>query len=115
MLEKLVFNLEILTKEADIEGIFVAKHWEEKVINHIFQSDRSLPMEKKNVWRVGHQRCTKYLRPLASRKPSRFLEIATDFRISARFKQLTNSPSESSLSTKLDQSVIFPRTKLKKM
>ena len=75
----------------------------------------SSPIEKKNVWREGHQRHTKCLRPLASLKPSRFLEIATNFRIQPCSKQLTNSPSESSLSTQLDQPVVFSGTKSKKM
>ena len=71
--------------------------------------------EKKNMWRDGHQRCTKCLRPLPYLKPSRFLKIATDFKIPARSKQLTNSPSESSLSTQIGQLVILPGTKSKKM
>ena len=46
----------------------------------------SLTTKEKNVWREGHQRFTKCLRPLASLKPLRFLEIAIAFRISARSK-----------------------------
>ena len=75
----------------------------------------SSPTEKKNVWKEGHQRHTKCLRPLVSLKPSKFLKIATDFRIPIRSKQLKNSRSKSSLSTQLDQPVVFSGTKSKKM
>ena len=44
----------------------------------------SSPTEKKKVWREGNQRRTKCLRPLASLKPSRLREIATNFRMLAR-------------------------------
>ena len=75
----------------------------------------SSPTKKKNVWREGHQWRTKCLRPLVSLKPSRFLEIATVFRIPTRSRQPTNSLSKSSLSTQMSQPVIFPRTKSKKI
>ena len=75
----------------------------------------SSPTKKKKVWREGRQWRTKCLRPLVSLKPSRFLEIATAFRISGRSRQPTNSPSESSLSTQMGQLVIFPGTKSKKI
>ena len=41
----------------------------------------NLPKEKRKVCKVGHQQHTRCLRPLASLKTSRFLEIATTFRI----------------------------------
>ena len=75
----------------------------------------SSPAKKKKMWREGHQRRTKCLRPLVSLKASRFQEIAIDLRIPTSSRQLTNSPSESSLSTQIGQSVIFLGTKSKKM
>ena len=56
------------------------------------------PKEKRKVCRAGHQRHTRCLRPLASLKSSRFLEIATAFRILTRSRRPTNSSLESSLS-----------------
>ena len=67
------------------------------------------PTEKKKVWRKGQQRRTKCLRPLASLKLLKFLEIAIAFR------EPTNSPSESSLSTQMGQPMIFLGTKSKKI
>ena len=46
MVEKLVFNLEILPGKADMKGILITKHWEEKIINHILQSDGELTNRK---------------------------------------------------------------------
>lgn len=42
MTEKLVFNLKILARKADVKGILIMKHWEEEIINHILQSDGEL-------------------------------------------------------------------------
>ena len=44
--EKLVFNLEILARKADVKWILIIKHWEEKIINHILQSDGELTNKK---------------------------------------------------------------------
>lgn len=46
MTEKLVFNLEILARKADVKWILIIKHWEEKIINHILQSDGELTNRK---------------------------------------------------------------------
>ena len=46
MIEKLVFNFEILTGKVDLKGILITKHWEEEIINHILQSDNELTHKK---------------------------------------------------------------------
>ena len=74
----------------------------------------SSPTKKKKVCK-GDQRHTKFLRPLVSLKPSKFLVIATDFRIPAYSKRPSKSPSDNSLSTQLAQPVILLGKKSKKM
>lgn len=114
MTEKLILNLEILTTKADIKGIFTAKHWEEKVINHIFQSNGELTDEKEERVKRGAPTAHQMSKAFNVPEPLRFLEITTDFKIPACYKQLTNSLSESSLSTQLHQPIIFPETKSKR-
>ena len=75
----------------------------------------SSPIEKKNMCREGDQRHTRCIRPLASLKPSKFLDITTDFRIPACSKHPVKSPSNSSSSTHRAQLVILLGTKSKKI
>ena len=69
-----------------------------KLLTTSFRVMVSSPIEKKNLCREGDQQCTRCLRPLASLNPSKFLEIATDFRIPMHSRQSVMSPSDSSLS-----------------
>ena len=46
VIEKLVFNLEILAGKAEVKGILITKHWDEEIINHILQSDGKLTHRK---------------------------------------------------------------------
>ena len=59
MIEKLVFNFEILTGKVDLKGILITKHWEEEIINHILQSNGELTDGKeermKRVRPMAHQ------------------------------------------------------------
>ena len=73
------------------------------------------PTEKKNMCREGDQWHTRCLRPLVSLKPSKFLVIATNFKIPAHSKHLAKSPSNSSSSTQLAQLVVLLGTKSKKI
>ena len=113
--EKFVFNFNILAGKAISKGFSSPNTGRRKLLTTSSKVIVSSPTKKKNVWRKGHQWCTKCLRPLVSLKHLRFLKIAIDFRISGRSKQLTNLPLESSLPTQMGQPVIFPRTKSKKM
>ena len=70
--------------------------------------------KKKNVWREGDQWGTKCLNPLKLRKPSKFLVLATDFRILACTKHPKKSLSANSLSTQPAQLLILLAMKSKK-
>lgn len=39
MFEELILNLEILRGELNVEGILIIEHREEKIINHVLQSN----------------------------------------------------------------------------
>ena len=51
--EKLVLNLEILIRMANIKEIFVTKHWKKETINHILQSDGELTNRKEECVERG--------------------------------------------------------------
>ena len=100
MAKKLVLNLKILAGKANVKRVLIAKHWEEEIIDHILKVMVCSPIEKEECVErrapTTHQVSKAFV---VSLNPSRFLEIATDFRIPRCSKQLMNSPSESSLFT----------------
>ena len=46
MLEELLLNLTILSGELDVERIFITKHREEEIINHVLQSNGEFANKK---------------------------------------------------------------------
>ena len=50
MSKQLLFDLEVLIRKINVEGIFIPKHWKEEIVDHIFQSDSQFAKrEKKGV------------------------------------------------------------------
>ena len=57
MFEKLLLNLEILSRELDVKGILITKHRKEEIIKHILQSN--------GEFANGKEKCMERGRPVA--------------------------------------------------
>lgn len=74
-------TLKSLTESWMSKGFSSPNTRRRKLLTTSFKLMVSSPTEKKIVWREWDLWRTRCLRPLATLKPSRFLEMATDFRI----------------------------------
>ena len=53
MFEELILNLEILRGELNVEGILIIEHREEKIINHVLQSNGEFANWKEKCMKRG--------------------------------------------------------------